>query len=259
MRQHTIVMLAGPDEATNALWHYLARRHGPFPVVMEQPISRWLLLRRRAARIGWLAVLGQMAFILAAGRRQMRRGAGRRRDIYTTAGTTADPIPPEYIHHVQSANAPEALDLLRQFAPRVIVVSATRILSRALLEGLGCPFVNIHAGITPAYRGVHGGYWALASNDPAHCGVTVHFVDAGIDTGGIIAQAPIAPDRRLDHYGTYPALQLAAALPLLNDAVTRLAAGVEVPTIQPPAITSRLWHHPTLWGYLITGIRRGVW
>ena len=42
----------------------------------------------------------------------------------------------------------------------------------------------MHAGITPQYRGVHGGYWAVVNNDPEHCGVTIHFVDKGIDTGG---------------------------------------------------------------------------
>jgi methionyl-tRNA formyltransferase len=47
---------------------------------------------------------------------------------------------------------------------------------------------GVHAGITPRYRGTHGGYWVLLNNDPGHCGVTIHLVDPGIDTGSIVAR-----------------------------------------------------------------------
>jgi folate-dependent phosphoribosylglycinamide formyltransferase PurN len=36
---------------------------------------------------------------------------------------------------------------------------------------------------------VHGGYWALAENNPQLVGTTVHFVDTGIDTGEVIEQS----------------------------------------------------------------------
>ncbi len=57
---------------------------------------------------------------------------------------------------------------------------------------------------------------------------------------------------------TYPYLQLAAGLPLLAQAVGRCHFGL---TIAPKNVDlpSRLWSHPTLWGYLVTALRRGVW
>ncbi|HEX8349388.1 MAG TPA: formyl transferase, partial [Hymenobacter sp.] len=119
-----------------------------------------------------------------------------------------------------------------------------------------CPFLNTHAGITPLYRGVHGGYWALANNDAAHCGVSVHLVDAGIDTGGIIAQALIRPEPE-DNFSTYPLLQVIAGMPLLKEAVRAALAG----TIQlrpAPEGTSRLWSHPTLAEYKANRRRSGV-
>ena len=64
------------------------------------------------------------------------------------------------------------------------------------LGSLGCPVVNVHAGITPRYRGVHGGYWALAERHPEWVGTTVHLVDPGIDTGAILAQATFDVSRR---------------------------------------------------------------
>ena len=46
-----------------------------------------------------------------------------------------------------------------------MVVNGTRILSRRMLESIDAVFLNMHVGITPKYRGVHGGYWALANGD----------------------------------------------------------------------------------------------
>ena len=64
------------------------------------------------------------------------------------------------------------------------------------------------AGITPLYRGVHGAYWALAEGRRDLCGVTVHRVDAGIDTGEVLAQVLIDPTPQ-DNFVTYPWLQVA--------------------------------------------------
>ena len=34
-----------------------------------------------------------------------------------------------------------------------------------MLQSVEAIFVNTHVGITPKYRGVHGGYWSLVKND----------------------------------------------------------------------------------------------
>jgi methionyl-tRNA formyltransferase len=139
----------------------------------------------------------------------------------------------------------------------VVVVSGTRIIARDVLENVPARFVNLHAGITPAYRGVHGGYWALADGRPEACGVTIHLVDAGIDTGAVLAQAPIRPSLH-DNFTTYPLLQLAAGLPLLVDVVRRLQSGEAPQPIAAPPGPSRLHSHPTLWQYLYYRITRRV-
>jgi folate-dependent phosphoribosylglycinamide formyltransferase PurN len=117
--------------------------------------------------------------------------------------------------------------------------------------------LNTHAGITPLYRGVHGGYWALAEGRPELAGTTVHFVDEGIDTGRIVDQAfiQVTPD---DSFATYPYLHVAAGLSILIPAVERTLAGTLEPRGPRDALPSRLRTHPTLWGYLGTRLRRGV-
>ena len=106
------------------------------------------------------------------------------------------------------------------------------------------------------YRGVHGGYWSLVEGKPETCGVTVHLVDPGIDTGNILGQALISPQEK-DNFVTYPALQLAAGLPLMFRAVMNgLEDKVEV---QPyPDGKSGLWSHPAAWEYLFYRLFKGV-
>ena len=51
-------------------------------------------------------------------------------------------------------------------------------------------FVNTHPSLLPHNRGKHSNFWALVEQAPF--GVSLHFVDAGIDSGPIIAQQAIS-------------------------------------------------------------------
>ncbi|MDQ4041594.1 MAG: formyl transferase, partial [Actinomycetota bacterium] len=116
--------------------------------------------------------------------------------------------------------------------------------------------LNVHAGITPLYRGVHGGYWALAEDRPDLVGTTVHLVDEGVDTGPVVERRTFSVERE-DSFATYPYLHTAHGLPGLLAAVERALAG-ELRPVDPLDLPSRVRYHPTLWGYLVTRARRGV-
>jgi methionyl-tRNA formyltransferase len=153
---------------------------------------------------------------------------------------------------LQVSTPPRTLELIAKFDPAVIVVNGTRIISRQILGGSKAMFVNTHTGITPAYRGAHGGYWALYNRDPDRCGVTVHLVGAGIDTGDIIAQRFIKPTTE-DSFVSYPYLQTAAALPALVEAVERALNGTLATTVAEGH--SAIWYHPGIWQYLRARLR----
>jgi methionyl-tRNA formyltransferase len=55
--------------------------------------------------------------------------------------------------------------------------------------------VNVHSGLLPEYRGGHVIQWALINGEP-ETGVTLHYMDADIDTGPVIGQRrfPIGED-----------------------------------------------------------------
>lgn len=248
-----IVVLAGPGESTNILFHALDAAFGVHRIIVETPVSQQQLLKRRAEKLGWATVAGQIAFKLLVAGPLGRKSQSRLRALKQQHGLHDQSLPANHTLHVDSVNSPECIAALQELKPDVVVVNGTRIIAKRVLTSVACPFINTHAGITPLYRGVHGGYWALANHDADHCGVSVHLVDAGIDTGGIISQALIHPVEA-DNFATYPLLQLIAGLPLLVDAVRAALSG----TIQlrpAPAGESRLWSHPTLAQYLKNSVR----
>lgn len=51
-----------------------------------------------------------------------------------------------------------------------------------------CPnrVINAHQGLSPYYRGSGTNFWPFVFRELQCVGVTIHYIDAGIDTGGII-------------------------------------------------------------------------
>lgn len=248
------VLLTCEGEFGRIAANYLAPRFPGLVTVIDAPLSRLGLLRARAKRQGMAAAAGQAAFM--GFQRLQRLGSERRIEAIKATfrlddgpiGTRALPL---------DVNSETCRALLRDERPSVVLVMGTRLIGEATLRaGEDAPFVNYHAGITPKYRGVHGGYWAQAEGDAANCGVTIHLVDTGIDTGAILYQERIEPGPG-DNFSTYPYLQLAAGLPLLaragEDALSGRLAPIDVD------LPSKLWSHPTLWTYLAAGFRRGAW
>ena len=139
-------------------------------------------------------------------------------------------------------------------APRLIVLSGTRIVGANTLRAAGCPFVNLHAGLTPFGRGVHGGWWAVADDRPELCGSTVPLVDDGIDTGQVLAQVPFRLEPG-DDFASLPYRHLEAGVPALLTIVEALLDGGPRPPVSVPPMPSCLRTHPTLGEYL-RGARR---
>ena len=138
---------------------------------------------------------------------------------------------------------------MQELQPDLLIVNGTRILSKKTLESVSAPFVNIHTGITPAYRGVHGGYWAVARGQKNLFGTTIHYVDPGVDTGGIIEQVFAEPGEQNNFY-TYPYVQYATVLPVLKQVVQSFCDGQRPTPKAAVANESALWFHPTIFQWL---------
>ena len=247
-----MVLLGDRSDATAAVAHALHAaldERAKVSVILEESASRLGLARRRARRLGWWTVVGQIAFVGLVMPLLRRQGRGRVKEIAQQYDLDLSPVTHDAL--VGSINEERTVALLEDAAPDVVVVHGTRIISRQVLTAIRVPVVNVHAGITPRYRGVHGGYWALREGRPDLTGSTVHLVDAGIDSGGVLAQETFTVDR-VDSIATYPFLHLACAIPLLLEQVDAILDG-NTPAVVAPlpgADCSRLRWHPTAWDYL---------
>lgn len=254
--ERSVVVLASPCAATNVVINAL-RSGGIDPtLVVERPIPGWQLAVRRARRVGVRVAGGQVLFRLGAVPVLERRARSRIAEILASSHLDDSPVDPAV--RVNSVNDEATRQVLSALHPAVVVVVGTRIIGRSTLACLDAPFVNLHAGITPRYRGVHGGYWALVEGRPDLVGSTVHLVDRGIDTGLVLRQATFEVTER-DSFASYPYLHLATGVPLVIDVVNEVLAGKQL-VPRPPLDSgdSRLWYHPTVWDYLSARRNRGV-
>ena len=86
--------------------------------------------------------------------------------------------------------------LLREAGVDLVVLAGyMRMVKAPLLDAFPRRIINIHPSLLPAFPGLES--WRQALNaGAAKTGCTVHYVDAGMDTGEIIAQSevPVLPD-----------------------------------------------------------------
>ncbi len=249
-----IVVVTAGGSLSNIIVNGLVARLGPVTVIEEAPERKSEIIRRRVRMLGWVAALGQMSFGIV--QRALWPNTARIKEVWNQHRLDAREAAGVVRYQVPSVNSAACQELLRTLSPKVVAVYGTRIIRRATLQSVDAPFINYHAGINPKYRGQHPGYWALANDDSENAGVTIHLVDEGVDTGSVLYQARVefAPE---DTIASYQHVQAVHALPLFARAIEDALAD----RLQPRQIDlpSQQFFPPTLWGYLATGITRGVW
>jgi folate-dependent phosphoribosylglycinamide formyltransferase PurN len=249
-----VVMFCGDVETSKIMYNGLRNEFDVRLVVIEDRPSIASQLVRKYRKFGFRRTFGQVLFFIFI-RLLSIADEPRCRAIKTCFRLEDSEIPLDVARRVSSINDDCVVGLVKSANPCAIVVNGTRIISGDIIDRVGIPLVNVHMGITPRYRGVHGAYWALANNDIEHCGVTVHLIDQGIDTGGVLYQDQIQIDHR-DTINTYPLLQIARGIQLLKRALhdIQIKRYVVKVGVQP----SKLWYHPTITEYITAWIQFGV-
>ncbi|UQS86743.1 phosphoribosylglycinamide formyltransferase [Nicoliella spurrieriana] len=85
----------------------------------------------------------------------------------------------------------------------IFLAGYMRIIGPTLLDAFPKRIINIHPALLPNFPGLHGIEDAYAAN-VSQTGVTIHYIDSGVDTGQIIAQqsVPRYPDDHVDDLAT---------------------------------------------------------
>jgi len=248
-----LVALIGDAPHAWTMVNALRRRFGEFPVIVEQGEPASAFWARRKKKLGAPTVYSMKAAALAA---KFAKPLSRARLDELHALCDETPVHGPARIDVASLNARDAIARIELLAPKAVFVASTGMLRQPLLAACACPVVNYHSGINPAYRGINGGYFALANGEPENFGVTLHLVDRGVDTGPIFTTNRIETTRA-DNMQTYMTLMAARSQQLVADTMARVLAGDVTPVMSN--LASAQYYAPTLGQYLRNGLGRGVW
>jgi phosphoribosylglycinamide formyltransferase-1 len=103
---------------------------------------------------------------------------------------------PTFVHRVKDHESRDAWDAAvtascRAHAPDLVVSAGfMKLVGPAFLAAFGGRFVNTHPALLPSFPGMHGPADALAYGVKV-TGATLFVVDAGVDTGPIVAQTAV--------------------------------------------------------------------
>lgn len=250
-----ICILATDSISTNIVTNHLYKNGHTINLIIENSISKKIFLKNRIRKLGYLKVLGQLFFSLLI-TIYKKLQTKKIRDLYSALNLNYTKNNNIKTFRVNSINSEECIKILKLQQPDIIILNGTRIVSKRVLDSIDSIFVNTHCGITPKYRGVHGGYWAAYYHDYNNLGVTVHLVDKGIDTGAILYQNKIEIDHT-DNFFTYPIKQYAKALPLIDHVLADFQQGKLSP-VHRNDLPSFIWSHPTIIQYLYGCIFKGI-
>jgi folate-dependent phosphoribosylglycinamide formyltransferase PurN len=164
--------------------------------------------------------------------RQRVRGYDRAAEPFRREIFWLDGVPPTLpagvpVLEVGDVNSPECVDFVARSGADVICVNGTNLLRSPMLalgKLLPLGIVNLHTGLSPYTRGGNCNLWAIVEERPEWIGVTIHHIDAGIDSGDLILTRQV-PLREDDLFETIDARGFRFGFDLMLEALRQLASG----------------------------------
>jgi methionyl-tRNA formyltransferase len=193
-----IVVLTSETPANVWLVNQLLERHDdvagivierrPLAVTAQEKVER---RRRMIQRYGMLRTFNKLLFNKVRSRFLSQGEASTIRESFFPGGTTmtySRQVPTIVVGNI---NEPACVQFIRDRSPELLAVCGTTVLKPDVFTLAPNGTINIHTGITPEYRSADPIFWALYRREPQNVGVTVHYIDRGIDTGPIIHQESV--------------------------------------------------------------------
>lgn len=207
-------------------------------------------LWKRTRRLGLRKVAGEVAFRLFYAAVYARRD---HRFLARFLGAIRDGLPAGYtrppVYRVRDINSDEARELLRGLAPDVCVVMVNVLLKEKIFSIPPLGMLVFHPGVTPEYRGAHSAFWAVRNEEFLGIGWSLLRLNAGVDTGAVLAQASTASvDPAVE---THVVMQHKAhidGIPGVVETLRSLARG-ERPVVPTAGRKSANYTHPGLGDY----------
>jgi methionyl-tRNA formyltransferase len=175
---------------------FLERR--PVPVILDEGAAT--TMRRRLRK---LRRVGVTAAPVGLWLRRAYADAGGQVPVLDELGVEVIRVP--------TLNGESARAALSSLDPDVAVSLDNSIIEEATFALPRLGTINVHHGAVPGYRGGPPVFWELADGRET-VGFTIHRIDAGIDTGPVLAEGEVQIDRRTSLRDT-----LTATIPRLHE------------------------------------------
>ena len=196
---------------------------------MQEKVRKVLWRARRFGVVHALEVLTSYPLQLLIGRRHRREEDERFRSLPRPPVR----VQPEKAVYVETVNGTDAVGAISRLEPDVVIQVEAGILRRQVFEIARIGTLNLHPGIAPLLRGQDPTHWALWEQKREWMGATLHYIDEGIDTGPVLAYAPVEPLYPGERFPSLSVRSTEVGVKRLVGALCRLARE-ERWTIHPP-------------------------
>jgi folate-dependent phosphoribosylglycinamide formyltransferase PurN len=131
---------------------------------------------------------------------------------------------------VSEQNSPRAQAQLKRWSPDIAIFTGGNILREALLKIPRLGVINAHLALLPEIRGMSSPEWSFLCGIPV--GITIHFMDSGIDTGPILLRREFADAENCASLTDLRNRMIAEGIELVYEAIAGLESGTIAPIPQ---------------------------
>lgn len=141
---------------------------------------------------------------------------------------------------IQKMNEQRTVDIIKEWEPDLIVVSGWyHMIGKAIRDIPSLGVVGLHSSLLPRYKGGAPLVWQMI-NGEKKAGITLFYIEQGVDSGDIIAQAEEAIDEQ-DTIGTLYEKIGIKGIELLQQYLPLIAAGKAPRIKQDKAYENDIW------------------
>jgi len=155
--------------------------------------EKWEFWLRQIERYGFSKVFNRYLFLKLSSRD--RTAGSIEKSFFPFSSHNGEYLFQTDILETHDINSDDVANFISSRSPDVIAVCGSKVLKPKIFKLAPKGTINIHCGITPHYRSANPVEWALYNKDFEKIGVTIHFVDEGVDTGNVIYQQTIPVER----------------------------------------------------------------
>jgi methionyl-tRNA formyltransferase len=133
---------------------------------------------------------------------------------------------------------PEAISWVRALQPDLLVLAfVTSFVPKEMIDLARLGGINYHPSLLPKYRGGSAINWAVIEGE-TETGVTIHFIDEGVDTGPILLQEKVSIEPDDTVKSVYFDKLYPLGIKMISSAVKLIREGKAKPTLQDESTAS---------------------